>query len=93
MRLEQLAPFPFDYVSQETKLFPNAEIVYCQEEHKNMGAWSFVEPRIATATRELNGAERRARYVGRVVSAATATGLGQKVHDAEEQEFVAAAFA
>lgn len=93
MRLEQLAPFPFDFVSQEAKLFPNAEIVYCQEEHKNMGAWSFVEPRVATATRVLNGSERRARYVGRCVSAATATGLGQKVHDAEEAEFLAAAFA
>ena len=93
MRIEQVAPFPFDYVSREAKLFPNAEIVYCQEEHKNMGSWSFVEPRIATATRVLNGTERRARYVGRCVSAATATGMGQKVSDAEEQEFIAAAFA
>ena len=74
VRLEQLAPFPWDKVAAEAALYPAAQAVWCQEEPKNMGAWSFVQPRIATATRTLNGREQRPLYVGRRPAAATATG-------------------
>ncbi len=76
IRLEQIAPFAFDRVAESAALFPNAEVVWAQQEPKNMGAYSYVMPRIMTSTRELNGEEKRPRYVGRAVSAAPATGMG-----------------
>ena len=58
---------------------------------RNMGPYSYVLPRIMTATRELNGDEKRARYVGRSVSAAPATGMG-KVHQQEYQHILNGVF-
>ena len=46
IRIEQLAPFPWDKVAEEAAYYKNAETLWCQEEPKNMGAWSFVQPRI-----------------------------------------------
>ena len=54
---------------------------------RNMGAYSYCLPRIMTATRVINGDEKRARYVGRTVSAAPATGMGS-VHKLEYQEIM-----
>lgn len=54
---------------------------------RNMGPYSYVLPRLMTATRELNGEEKRARYVGRSVSAAPATGMG-KAHQLEYQKIM-----
>ena len=88
VRVEQIAPFPWDYIAREARHYPNAEIMWVQEEPKNMGAWSFVQPRIATATRALNGEEKKAQYVGRKPSAATATGLGARAHEAEQQALI-----
>jgi len=56
-----------------------------------MGCYSYCNPRIMTATRELNHDERRARYVGRPVSAAPATGMG-KIHQLEYQEIMDGVF-
>lgn len=53
-----------------------------------MGAWSFVQPRISTATRNLNKLERRPLYYGRKPSAATATGLGARMHNAEQESVI-----
>ena len=50
-RLEQIAPFPWDKVAAEVAAYPNADVVFCQEVLKNRGAWSYVQPRIETATR------------------------------------------
>ncbi|XP_030752283.1 2-oxoglutarate dehydrogenase, mitochondrial isoform X2 [Sitophilus oryzae] len=47
-RVEQLTPFPFDLVKQECNKYPNAEIAWAQEEHKNQGAWTYVKPRFET---------------------------------------------
>ncbi|XP_026751043.1 2-oxoglutarate dehydrogenase complex component E1 isoform X2 [Galleria mellonella] len=47
-RLEQISPFPFDLVKAEVAKYPNAQLVWSQEEHKNMGSWSYVEPRFRT---------------------------------------------
>lgn len=94
VRIEQIAPFPWDRVAEETKLYSNAtQVVWCQEEPKNMGAWSFVQPRIATATRTLNNKEVRPSYAGRKPSAATATGLGGRAHNAEQESVIASALA
>jgi len=74
-RIEQLSPFPFDMVREECAKYPNASIQWVQEEHKNNGYWSHVQPRIETAA----GDNRRASYGGREVSASPATGL-KKTH-------------
>ena len=58
-----------------------------------MGAWSFVQPRIETATRVVNGLEKRPTYVGRKPSAATATGLGGRAHTAEQNQILQDSFA
>ena len=78
MRVEQLYPFPYKALTKELARFPGAEVVWCQEEPKNMGAWSFVEPCIAEVLEELGGASARARYAGRPASAATATGSASR---------------
>ncbi|XP_062508583.1 2-oxoglutarate dehydrogenase complex component E1-like [Corticium candelabrum] len=80
VRVEQLSPFPFDLVILEAKKYPNADIVWAQEEPKNMGAWTYVQPRLATAL----AGTRRVTYAGRPPSAATAT--GNKKHHLEEQK-------
>mmetsp|Transcript_28108 Transcript_28108/g.83266 ORF Transcript_28108/g.83266 Transcript_28108/m.83266 type:complete len:1023 (+) Transcript_28108:280-3348(+) len=48
VRLEQLSPFPFDLVCRELRRYPNAEVVWCQEEPMNMGAYHHVQPRVVT---------------------------------------------
>lgn len=57
VRVEQIAPFPFDLVAAEVARYPNAAVVWVQEEPRNMGYWTYVAPRIATATRKLNKKE------------------------------------
>ena len=91
-RIEQIAPFPWDKVAQEVAAYPNAEVFFCQEEPKNMGAWSYVQPRIATATKHFNGKEMRPGFIGRKPAAATATGLGARAHTAEQEAICSAAF-
>lgn len=50
------------------------QVLWVQEEPKNMGAWTFVQRCIETSTRELNKDEKRPRYIGRATAAAPATG-------------------
>jgi 2-oxoglutarate dehydrogenase E1 component len=91
MRLEQLYPFPARALITELSRFPHAEIVWAQEEPKNMGAWSFVEPNIEWVLQRLEPPrDVRARYVGRPASAATATGLASK-HNQEQTTLIAQA--
>ncbi len=83
-RLEQFYPFPDKDVSDLLKKLKNVtEIVWCQEEPKNMGAWTFVAPRIMD---KLNGGQKLT-YAGRQASASTAAGQ-KKVHDAEQEALV-----
>jgi len=91
MRLEQLYPFPARALITELGRFPQAEIVWAQEEPKNMGAWSFVEPNIEWVLQHLEPARSiRPRYVGRPATAATATGLASK-HNQEQKALLAQA--
>jgi 2-oxoglutarate dehydrogenase E1 component len=78
LRVEQLYPFPAKALLRELSRFKNAEIVWCQEEPKNMGAWSFVEPFLEWVLGQLGAKSKRVRYAGRPASAATATGLMSK---------------
>jgi 2-oxoglutarate dehydrogenase E1 component len=87
-RVEQICPFPFFDVRAMVDKYPNAEVVWVQEEAMNSGAWSYVEPRIETA---LKHRSIRARYVGRRPSASPATG-NSMLHDMELKEFLTAAF-
>jgi hypothetical protein len=59
--------------------------------HRNMGAYSYISPRLMTATRELNKNEKRARYVGRMVSSAPATGMS-KIHKKEYNDILMGVF-
>jgi len=90
LRLEQLYPFPAKALTDEIKRFPGAEIVWCQEEPKNMGAWTFVEPNLEQVMEEAACKEPRPGYVGRSASAATAAGQLSK-HNSEQAAIVAAA--
>jgi 2-oxoglutarate dehydrogenase E1 component len=87
MRLEQLYPFPARALIQELGRFPQAEMYWCQEEPKNMGAWSFVEPNIEWVLDHIGAKHKRPGYVGRTASASTATGLMRK-HMAELKAFL-----
>jgi 2-oxoglutarate dehydrogenase E1 component len=78
LRVEQLYPFPARALIQELSRFPQAEMVWCQEEPKNMGAWSFIEPNLEWVLDHIEAKHRRPRYAGRPASAATATGLMRK---------------
>lgn len=91
VRLEQIAPFAFDRVASLCNKYSNAEVVWAQQEPKNMGAYSYIAPRVETATRQLNNHEKRPRYVGRPVSAAPATGMG-KVHQKEYENIMSGVF-
>ncbi|WP_303977556.1 2-oxoglutarate dehydrogenase E1 component [Dongia mobilis] len=87
MRVEQLFPFPEKALNNELSRFPGAEIVWCQEEPKNMGGWSFVAPEIDQVMENLGTKQRRVRYVGRPASASPATGL-YKRHIKEQAKLV-----
>lgn len=87
IRVEQVAPFPHKQVAEQVAKYPNADLVWCQEEHMNMGAWAYVEPRIETAVKQLMNIERRPRYVGRAPAAATAAG-SSALHERELNTFM-----
>ena len=91
LRVEQLYPFPLKALVHELSRFKKADIVWCQEEPKNMGAWSFVEPYIEWVLGQAGLKPKRPRYVGRPASAATATGLISK-HLAQLKAFLDEAF-
>ena len=92
MRLEQFYPFPALSLTRELARFPKAEMVWCQEEPKNQGAWFFVEPNIEWVLNRIGTASSRAVYAGRSASASPATGLASQ-HKAEQEALVSAALA
>jgi 2-oxoglutarate dehydrogenase E1 component len=87
LRVEQLYPFPARALIQELGRFKDAEMVWCQEEPRNMGAWSFLEPNLEWVLEHIGAKHRRVRYAGRPSSAATATGLMSK-HTRELKAFL-----
>tara|TARA_R110000868_G_scaffold6363_19_gene36232 strand:+ start:21225 stop:24098 length:2874 start_codon:yes stop_codon:yes gene_type:complete len=90
VRMEQLYPFPNVSLGNELKKYPNAEVVWCQEEPKNMGAWHFLDRRVEELLGNLDIKAERPVYVGRPEAASPATGSHGK-HNAEQQALVAEA--
>jgi 2-oxoglutarate dehydrogenase E1 component len=92
LRLEQFYPFPAMSLTKEFGRFKQAEFVWCQEEPKNQGAWTFVEPNVEWVLGRIGAEHGRPRYAGRPASASPATGLASK-HKQEQRDLVAAALA
>ncbi|MFZ9132439.1 MAG: 2-oxoglutarate dehydrogenase E1 component, partial [Gemmobacter sp.] len=78
LRLEQFYPFPALSVARELERFAGAEIIWCQEEPKNQGGWSFVEPNIEWVLTRIKARHTRPVYAGRAPSASPATGLASR---------------
>lgn len=88
VRIEQLYPFPEDELTQVLTHYRHArEVVWCQEEPENMGAWQFVDSRIEKVITNLGMETTRPHYLGRPAAAATATGFAKK-HEKVQKELV-----
>ncbi|UUV06349.1 2-oxoglutarate dehydrogenase E1 component [Ruegeria sp. YS9] len=87
MRIEQFYPFPAHSLINELERFKNAEMVWCQEEPKNQGAWTFIEPNIEWVLSRIGAKHTRPAYVGRATSASPATGLASQ-HKAQQEALV-----
>lgn len=87
LRIEQLYPFPAKALITELSRFKKAQWVWCQEEPKNMGAWSFIEPYLEWVLNHIDAQHKRARYAGRAAAASPATGLMSK-HLSQLQAFL-----
>ena len=92
-RIEQLHPFPWAQLRENLDSYPNAKnIVWCQEEPLNAGAWSFTQPRIETLLNQTeHHSHKHVLYAGRNPSASVATGL-KAVHKKEEEDLLRDAF-
>ena len=90
LRLEQFYPFPALSLVKELGRFKKAQIVWCQEEAKNMGGWSFVEPNLEWVLTRIGATHQRPRYAGRAASASPATGLASR-HKYEQETLVSEA--
>ncbi|TNJ47664.1 2-oxoglutarate dehydrogenase E1 component [Phaeobacter sp. B1627] len=87
MRIEQYYPFPAISLVKELERFKDAEMVWCQEEPKNQGAWTFIEPNIEWVLTRIKAKHTRPAYVGRATSASPATGLASQ-HKAQQAALV-----
>jgi len=88
VRVEQLYPFPVKSLTAELEKYPNADVVWCQEEPENMGAWRFIDRRLEAVMANVPKLKaQRPIYVGRAEAAATATGV-MKRHVAEQTKLV-----
>lgn len=75
IRLEQFYPFPHEELVELLKPYKNADVVWCQEEPSNMGAWTFLDRRLEAVLIEAQLQAKRPIYVGRPEAASPATGL------------------
>ena len=87
MRIEQFYPFPAISMVKELERFKKAEMIWCQEEPKNQGAWSFIEPNIEWVLGRIKAKHARPVYVGRATSASPATGLAS-AHKKQQADLV-----
>ena len=88
LRVEQLFPFPTKALSEEIARFKNAEeIVWCQEEPRNMGAWSSIFEPLEEVLLDIGAKVKRPAYVGRLAAASPATGQ-MKQHIQEQAKLV-----
>ncbi|RDC71780.1 2-oxoglutarate dehydrogenase E1 component [Rhodovulum sp. 12E13] len=87
LRIEQFYPFPALSAVKELERFKKAEVIWCQEEPKNQGAWAFIEPNIEWVLTRIKSRHSRPRYVGRAAAASPATGLASQ-HKAQQAALV-----
>jgi len=87
LRVEQLYPFPVKTLGAALARYRQAELIWCQEEPQNMGAWNFIDRRIEAVAARLDIKGKRPLYAGRPEMAATATGLLRR-HNAEQARLV-----
>jgi 2-oxoglutarate dehydrogenase E1 component len=87
LRFEQFYPFPAQSAVKELERFKDAEMIWCQEEPKNQGAWTFIEPNIEWVLGRIKAKHLRPEYVGRATSASPATGLASQ-HKAQQAALV-----
>ncbi|MDA0962977.1 MAG: 2-oxoglutarate dehydrogenase E1 component, partial [Proteobacteria bacterium] len=87
LRVEQFYPFPAISLVRELERFKGAEMIWCQEEPKNQGGWSYIEPNIEWVLARIGATHGRPRYVGRATSASPATGLASQ-HKAQQEALV-----
>jgi 2-oxoglutarate dehydrogenase E1 component len=87
LRIEQFYPFPALSLVKELDRFKNADFLWCQEEPKNQGAWTFIEPNVEWVLRRIKAKNKRPKYAGRAASASPATGLASQ-HKAQQAALV-----
>ena len=92
LRMEQITPFPSRSLTVELSKYSQAEIVWCQEEPQNQGAWGYAAPRIDSVLEGLSDTVRRLRYIGRPEAASPASGSFQ-IHLNEQRLLVDEALA
>jgi 2-oxoglutarate dehydrogenase E1 component len=92
VRVEQYYPFPAAEITAELKRYPNAEVMWAQEEPENMGAWRFIGPRIGDLLDGMGRNELRIRYAGRKEAASPAAGY-MKLHAREQAQVIDDTFA
>jgi len=87
LRFEQFYPFPAQSAVKELERFKHAEMVWCQEEPKNQGAWSFIEPNIEWVLGRIGAKSKRPEFAGRAAAASPATGLASQ-HKVQQEALV-----
>ena len=91
LRLEQLYPFPADALAAELEPYKHCDLVWCQEEPRNMGAWAFANTFIEEVAEGIGAKNPRPRYAGRSSAASPATGLASR-HKQEQEALIDDAF-
>ena len=87
LRIEQIYPFPENSLGRLLRPYKKAEVIWCQEEPENMGAWHFVDRRIDRALAGIDVKAKRPNYIGRPEAASPATGSA-RTHLKEQAELV-----
>ena len=87
IRLEQYYPFPEEQLKEVFAKYGDTEVIWCQEEPENMGAWRFIENKLEKTLSKLKWKNNRAKYIGRPESASTSAGY-QKMHVIEQTKII-----
>lgn len=87
VRVEQYYPFPGQELKNELKRYKNAEVMWLQEEPQNMGAWTYIRPRVSDVLEDIGRDGVKVRYTGRKEAASPATGY-IKIHEREQNQLV-----
>jgi 2-oxoglutarate dehydrogenase E1 component len=87
VRVDQLYPYPKEELCAELNKHPNADVIWCQEEPKNMGAWYFIQNKIENCLIDIKHNTLRPKYVGRPAAASPSAGY-VKMHNVEQERLI-----